>query len=214
MEDLESAVDQGCLLITFLCCRQSIIFSVYVNRSHWCSYNFTYRSSVPFWNSDIVAISFLNMCFWGANLSFCSFLVILKGRPAWWHDDVPLRHYSLPSRLHCVNDTGVLNVNLKPKYSDKPIGPPTVNSLSALLADSLYRHFTNSVCNVMPTGSCIKDVRLKWAREVCVKTGQQWMWCVGSASAHSITGGVKDALLTTNSPWQLMTLILYGTEAG
>jgi len=36
----------------------------------------------------------------------------------------------------------------------------------------------------------------------------------GSASAHSITGGVKDALLTTNSQWQLMTLILYGTEAG
>ena len=57
MEDLESAVDQGCLLITFLCCRQSIIFSVYVNRSHWCSYNFTYRSSGLFLKIQILQLS-------------------------------------------------------------------------------------------------------------------------------------------------------------
>jgi len=92
------------------------------------------------------------------------------------HQDITHCHHVCTVLMTLV----FLNVNLKPNYSDKPIGPPTVNSLSALLADSLYRHFTNSVCNVMPTGSCIKDVRLKWAREVCVKTGQQWMWCVGS----------------------------------
>lgn len=135
---------------------------------------------VCFWNSDIVAISFLNMCFWGANLSFCSFLVILKGRPAWWHDDVPLRHYSLPSRLHCVNDTGVFKRKLKAELFRQADRTTDGKQFVGAPGDSLYRHFTNSVCNVMPTGSCIKDVRLKWAREVCVKTGQQWMWCVGS----------------------------------